>query len=169
VSKASPRGLPDYSTCASERSRTALAEVVRLAQQRRETFFTRDKAGFAELDDILLVLEGVAVWAQFRMARAAAPAEERWQDTVLQLITRMSGWVEPDGLLLFGSSIASFPTGRRDFSRRISLRLSRCSAKSPRLKASMCREPRLRGSRLGRNWRAPVQSRRPLRKAGAIW
>ena len=84
-----------------EASRRAIREALALAEQRRATFFTGDRAVFADLDDIFLVMEGVAVWAQLQALRAQAPRDETWQATAMALLSRNTDWVQEEGLVLF--------------------------------------------------------------------
>lgn len=84
-----------------ESSRRLILEALPLAGQRRATFFTGDRAAFGDLDDIFLVMEGVAVWAQFQALRAQAPKDETWQATAMALLSRNSDWVQEEGLVLF--------------------------------------------------------------------
>jgi hypothetical protein len=84
-----------------ESSRRLALEALALAEQRRTTFFTGDRAVYRDLDDIFLVLEGVGVWAQFQALRAQAPKDQTWQATAMALLSRNTDWVQEEGFVLF--------------------------------------------------------------------
>lgn len=84
-----------------ESSRRLILEALPLAGRRRAAFFTGDRAVFADLDDIFLVMEGVAVWAQLQALRTQAPKDETWQATAMALLSRNTDWVQEEGLVLF--------------------------------------------------------------------
>jgi hypothetical protein len=83
-----------------EDSRTALREALSLSQQRRDRFFLGDKAGYAGLEDVFLSMEGMAMWVQFRTARARASADEDWMQTLVTLSARHDAWSQEHGLAL---------------------------------------------------------------------
>jgi hypothetical protein len=78
-----------------------LANALTLADARRAKYFSGDRAVFADLEDLFLVLEGVGVWAQFQVLRSQAPADETWQTTAMNLLQLNSDWVQEEGFALF--------------------------------------------------------------------
>jgi hypothetical protein len=82
-------------------AKTELRIALATAELRKKTFFDGDNAGFSELDDFYLVLEGVAMWAQYQHARRAAPPSEPWQRTLSLLLNRTQSWSQGEGLALF--------------------------------------------------------------------
>lgn len=77
-----------------------LSRALTLADQRRQVYFHGERAVYAELEDIFLVLEGVGVWAQFQAGRLQAPTE-RWQTTAMNLMHLNTDWVQEEGFALF--------------------------------------------------------------------
>ena len=81
--------------------RQAVEQALTVSRKRKERFFVGDKAGYSELEDIFLALEGVAMWAQYRTARERAPAGEDWLKTLIALSERTDAWSQEQGLGLF--------------------------------------------------------------------
>jgi hypothetical protein len=84
-----------------ESSLRLISEALSLVEKRRATFFTGDRTAYAELDDIFLGMEGIAMWVQFQVARAHAPKEEPWQTTALNMLKGNTEWVQEEGFVLF--------------------------------------------------------------------
>ena len=82
-------------------SRRLLTEALDLAEQRRSRFFVGDRAVHRELDDIFLVLEGVAMFAEYQTARHWAGPSEVWQATAMRVMNRSDTWSQVEGLALF--------------------------------------------------------------------
>lgn len=82
-------------------ARHAASHAIALSQKRKERFFVGTFAGFADLDDIVLAMEGAAMWVQYRTARERAPAGEEWLRTISVLSARHSAWSQEEGLALF--------------------------------------------------------------------
>jgi hypothetical protein len=81
--------------------RRKVAEALESARVRKQRFFAGDKAGYSELEDVFLVLEGMAMWVQYQTARDRAPAGEDWQKTLALLSERSVAWSQVEGLGLF--------------------------------------------------------------------
>jgi hypothetical protein len=56
---------------ADDDSRALAARAIELVRARRERFYRGDDAVFAELEDLFLNLEGLAIWSHFRLALAS--------------------------------------------------------------------------------------------------
>ena len=82
-------------------AKAATRRALELVDQRRSQFMVGPFAGYAELDDYFLVLEGTGMWAQFEAAKRAAPKGEPWQQTLAMLMNRTSSWSQGEGLALF--------------------------------------------------------------------
>jgi hypothetical protein len=79
-----------------------LEKALAIADERKRRFLSGDAAGYSDLEDMFLVMEGTAVWVQFRMARDRAPATEDWGQTLQTLMSRVGGaWSQEEGLALF--------------------------------------------------------------------
>ena len=78
-----------------------ISRALALADERRGTYFRGDRTVFADLEDMFLVLEGVAVWAQFQAGRTHAPAGETWQTTAMNLLHLNTDWIQEEGFVLF--------------------------------------------------------------------
>jgi hypothetical protein len=78
-----------------------IRQALAISQQRRERFFVGDKNGWAELEDIFLAMEGVAMWTQFQITRDRAPRGEDWLKTLVTLSARHDSWSQEEGLALF--------------------------------------------------------------------
>lgn len=82
-----------------DRRRELVAEALRLVRRRHERWFTGDDEIYRELDGLFLNMEGVAVWAAYRLSRenpdsgpdGGSPAFERARNT----------WTQDEGLALF--------------------------------------------------------------------
>lgn len=92
-----------------ERRRLA-AEALRQLRNRRERFFTDDARCYGEVEDLLLALEGTAIWAHFRLASTAPDVsflprhpEAKERDEVLAILrNRESGeWMQDASFALF--------------------------------------------------------------------
>jgi hypothetical protein len=76
-------------------------QVLSSAQKRKVRFFVGDKAGYSDLEDIFLAMEGMAMWVQYRTARERGPAGEDWLKTLIKLSERTDAWSQEEGLGLF--------------------------------------------------------------------
>lgn len=79
----------------------AVRAFLAVSEQRQKMFFTKEKDGYKELEDIFLSLEGLAMWAQFKTARDRAPKDEEWLKTLITLAQRSDSWSQEEGLGLF--------------------------------------------------------------------
>jgi hypothetical protein len=81
--------------------RRAVAEGLAVRQERAKRFFVGEKQGYAELEELFLGLEGVAMWVQYRVARDRAPTSQPWQQTLISLAQYTDSWSQEEGLSLF--------------------------------------------------------------------
>lgn len=81
--------------------RRAVEKALSVIRKRKERFFVGDRAGYSDLEDIFLAMEGLAMWVQYRTARARAPAGEEWLKTLITLSERHEAWSQEEGLGLF--------------------------------------------------------------------
>jgi len=81
--------------------RRRVADILESARVRRARFFVGDKAGYSDLEDTFLAMEGMAMWVQYRTARQRAPAREEWLTTLVRLSERTDAWSQEEGLGLF--------------------------------------------------------------------
>jgi hypothetical protein len=82
-------------------ARTSVRKALAFAKERKGTFFVDDNAGYAELDDLFLVLEGTAMWAQFK-SETSTPAASRNSRRILEsLFKQTRAWSQQEGLALF--------------------------------------------------------------------
>jgi hypothetical protein len=81
--------------------RRAVAQALAVRQERVKRFFAGEKQGYAELEDLFLVLEGVAMWAQYHTLRDRAPAGQDWRQTLSSLSQVAGSWSQEEGLSLF--------------------------------------------------------------------
>jgi hypothetical protein len=96
-------------------SHRLLTEALDLAEQRRARFFVDDRAVHRELDDIFLVLEGVAMLSEFQTARQRARPGELWQQTATDIMKRGGSWSQVEGLALFILIDRHVPDWRKKF------------------------------------------------------
>jgi len=82
------------------RSRALTREALAAARERRTKFFAADKAILAEMEDMFVVMEGVAEWCQYRLAREKAPGKSPGE-VYRDILGRNSPWVQEHGLLVF--------------------------------------------------------------------
>jgi hypothetical protein len=82
-------------------AKSALGIALATAELRKKTFFDNENAGFSELEDFYLVLEGAGMWAEYQHARRVAPASETWQRTLGLMMNRTRSWSQGEGLALF--------------------------------------------------------------------
>ena len=80
--------------------RRAAEQALLASQARKARFFVGDKAGYSDLEDIFLAMEGLAMWVQFRTARERAPSGEDWLTTFISLAQKSDAWSQQDGLAL---------------------------------------------------------------------
>jgi hypothetical protein len=80
--------------------RRAAEQALLASQRRKERFFVGDKAGYSDLEDIFLAMEGLAMWVQYRTARERAPSGEDWLTTFISLAQKTDAWSQQDGLAL---------------------------------------------------------------------
>ena len=85
----------------SAEAKAAARRALKLVDQRRSQFMTGPFAGYAELEDYFLVLEGTGMWAQFEATKRGAPKGEPWQQTLAMLMNRTASWSQGEGLALF--------------------------------------------------------------------
>lgn len=77
--------------------RSAAKEAYDAIIARRNKFFTGDKAGYAEIEDIFLTMEGAANWAGVQAAVKSGMSET----DAVGLIRRGKRWSQDEGLELF--------------------------------------------------------------------
>jgi hypothetical protein len=82
-------------------ARAQAAEGLRMIERRRKRFFVGKYEGWSEMEDVLLSLEGSAMWVQFQSALRLAPKEQAWLDTLAILGQRTDAWSQSEGLGLF--------------------------------------------------------------------
>jgi len=81
-------------------ARTSVHKALAFAKERKGTFFVDDNAGYAELDDLFLVLEGTAMWAQFK-SETSTPTASRNSRRILELLFKQThAWSQREGLAL---------------------------------------------------------------------
>lgn len=80
------------------RRRALAAEALALMESRRSRYFTGADAGYGELEDLFLNMEGVAQWAAYRAAK-----QERLTGTDALAYMRRGGrsWSQDEGLAIF--------------------------------------------------------------------
>lgn len=81
--------------------RQKMGQALESARKRKQRFFIGDKAGYSDLEDIFLTMEGMAMWVQYRTARDRAPAGEDWLETLIKLSKNTDSWSQAEGLGLF--------------------------------------------------------------------
>ncbi len=69
--------------------------------RRRQRFFVGEYDGWSEMEEVLLALEGSAMWVQFQSARRLAPRGQPWLETLDALGRRTDAWSQAEGLVLF--------------------------------------------------------------------
>jgi hypothetical protein len=85
----------------AERSRLLTAQGLELARQRRARHFKGRNAPYAELEETFLAMEGVAAWAQYKVARSD-PGEKRSDAELLAFVRgENNSWSQDEGLALF--------------------------------------------------------------------
>ena len=78
-----------------------MEQVLASTRKRKERFFVGDKAGYSDLEDLFLAMEGMAMWVQFQTARDRAPAGEDWLKTLIKLSEQTDAWSQEQWLRLF--------------------------------------------------------------------
>jgi hypothetical protein len=101
---------PDLDEC-----REKVGELLAFSMKRKERFFVGDKAGYSNVEDVFLALEGTGMWAQFKTARARAPQQEDWLTTLIRLSEKTDAWSQEEGLGLFLLMDRLVPNWQRRF------------------------------------------------------
>ena len=80
-----------------ERRRELIRQALSLVEKRHARFFSGEKEGFREIDALFLNMEGVAVWAAYKIARRTSSAE----GTAVQGFEReRNSWSQDEGFAL---------------------------------------------------------------------
>jgi hypothetical protein len=83
----------------AERRRLARAALA-LARERRGKYFTGPRAIFSEVEDLFVVMEGVAEGCQYRLALDESLAGTSAEQVYRDLLGREAPWVQEHGLLV---------------------------------------------------------------------
>lgn len=78
-----------------------VAEYLAISAARRARFHVGDYEGWSEVEDLFLVMEGTAMWVQYRMALDQAPAGSHWLVAAGPLFEHGDAWSQVEGLMLF--------------------------------------------------------------------
>ena len=84
----------------ADTARAFIKEALKIADDRKATFFSDFNAGYSALDDMFLVLEGTGTWAQFKSETAAVPADQLRRATE-QFLRRARAWSQLEGVMIF--------------------------------------------------------------------
>lgn len=84
----------------ADTARAFAREALAIAERRKQIFFYDYTAGFSDVEDLFLVLEGTGTWAQFQSENVGVPATRLRQSTE-SFLRRARTWSQLEGAMLF--------------------------------------------------------------------
>ena len=84
----------------ADTARAFVREALDIAERRKQIFFYDYTAGYSDVEDLFLVLEGTGMWAQFQSENIGVPAARLRQSTE-SFLRRARTWSQLEGAMLF--------------------------------------------------------------------